>query len=107
MSLRFRLIAPVCVVLLISPGLRGGIAYANAWRSVRTEMRAAFLVGRQTIASTIERLQNAPDPSHDRDDLVASFSGNRHLRVRRAGQMPVLAAPRVEKSKFGRPPAWF
>jgi two-component system sensor histidine kinase UhpB len=106
MSLRFRLIGLVCVVLLISLALDGVIAYANASRSVRTEMRAAFLVGRQTIASAIERLQNAPDPARDLDDLVASFGGNRHLRVRQAGQMPALAAPRVEKSRFGRPPGW-
>jgi two-component system sensor histidine kinase UhpB len=107
MSLRSRLIALVCLVLLVSLALDGVIAYANASRSVHTEMRAAFLVGRQTIVSAIERLQSAPDPLHDLNDLVTSFSGNRHLRVRHAGQMPAVAAPTVEKSKFGRPPAWF
>ena len=107
MSLRFRLIGLVCVVLLISLALDGVIAYSNASRSVRTEMRAAFLVGRQTIASATERLQNARDPSRDLDDLVASFKGNRHLRVRHAGETPAFAAPTVEKSKFGRAPAWF
>src|SRR5207248_6556869 len=103
MSLRFRLIGLVCVVLLISLALDGVIAFSNASRSVRTEMRAAFLVGRQTIASAIERLDNSPDPLRDLDDLVASFMGNRHLRVRYAGQIPAVAAPAVEKSKFGRP----
>jgi len=107
MSLRFRLIALVCGVLLISLALDGVIAYANASRSVRTEMRAAFLVGRQTVVSAIERLQNAPDPLRDLADLVASFSGNRHLRVGHAGEPPAIATPTVEKSKFGRPPEWF
>jgi two-component system sensor histidine kinase UhpB len=107
MSLRSRLIALVCVVLLMSLALDGVIAYANASRSVGTEMRAAFLVGRQTIVSAIERLQNAPDPLRDIEDLVASFGGNRHLLVRHAGQTPAVAAPKVEKSKFGRPPTWF
>ena len=107
MSLRFRLIGLVCVVLLISLALGGVIAYSNASRSVRIEMRAAFLVGRQTIASAIERLQTAPDPSRTVDDLVASFRGNRHLRVRHAGDTPAFAAPTVEKSKFGRVPTWF
>src|SRR5271167_2285498 len=107
MSLRFRLIGLVCVVLLISLALAGITAYSNASRSVRTEMRAAFLVGRQTIESAIDRLQNARDPSRDLDDLVASFQGNRHLRVRHAGDIPALAAPTMEKSNFGRPPAWF
>ena len=64
-SLRFRLIGLVCVVLLISLALAGMTAYSNASRSVRTEMRAAFLVGRQTIESAIDRLQNARDPSRD------------------------------------------
>jgi two-component system sensor histidine kinase UhpB len=107
MSLRFRLIALVCGVLLISLALDGVIAYANASRSVRTEMRAAFLVGRQTVVSAIERLQNAPDPLRDLADLVASFSGNRHLRVQHAGQPRAIATPTIEKSKFGRPPEWF
>jgi two-component system, NarL family, sensor histidine kinase UhpB len=107
MSLRFRLIGLVCVVLLISFALDGVIAYSNASRSVRTEMRAAFLVGRQTIANAIERLQNTRDPSRALDDLVASFTGNRHLRAWHAGQTPALAEPAAEKSRFGRPPTWF
>jgi two-component system sensor histidine kinase UhpB len=107
MSLRFRLIGLVCVVLLISLALNGVIAYSNASRSVRTEMRAAFVVGRQTIASVVERLDNAPDPPRDLDDLVSSFKGNRHLRVRHSGDMPTLAEPPIEKSRFGRAPAWF
>jgi len=106
-SLRFRLIGLVCVVLLISLALAGMTAYSNASRSVRTEMRAAFLVGRHTIESALEHLQNARDPSRDVDDLVTSFQGNRHLRVWHAGEMPALAAPSMEKSKFGRPPTWF
>src|SRR5260370_36487897 len=59
--LRFRLIGLGCVVLLISLALAGMAAYSNASRSVRTEMRAAFLVGRQTVESAIDRLQNARD----------------------------------------------
>ncbi len=107
MSLRFRLIGLVCVVLLISLALAGMTAYSNASRSVRTEMRAAFLVGRQTIASAIDRLQNARDPVRDLDDLVASFRGNRHLRIRHAGRRRPFAAPSTKKSEFGRPSAWF
>src|SRR5437762_12919254 len=87
MSLRFRLIGVVCIGLLISLALAGMTAYSNASRSVRMEMRAAFVVGRHTIESAIDRLQNARDPSRDLDDLVASFQGNRHLRVRHAGEI--------------------
>jgi len=107
MSLRFRLIGLVCVVLLISLALGAMIAYSNASRSVRTEMRAAFLVGRQTVESSIDRFQNAADPIRAIDDLVASFNGNRHLRVWHVGETAAFAIPAMEKSKFGRPPAWF
>jgi C4-dicarboxylate-specific signal transduction histidine kinase len=73
MSLRFRLIGLVCLVLLISLALGGGIAYTNASRSVRTEMRAALLVGGQTMENAIERLQTTPDALSDLANLVASL----------------------------------
>jgi len=107
MSLRFRLIGLVCLVLLISLALGAAIAYSNASRSVRTEMRAALLVGRQTIENTVERLQTARDPLRDLDDLVASFNGNRHLRVRLSGEAAAFAAPATEKATLGGVPEWF
>ena len=58
MSLRFRLIGLVCIGLLISLALAGMTAYSNASRSVSMEMRAAFMVGRHTIESAVDRLQN-------------------------------------------------
>jgi len=107
MSLRFRLISLVCAVLLVSLGLGSAVAYSNARRSVRTEMRAALLVGRQTVVNAIERLRNIDDPARDLDRLVASFDGNRHLRVRLNGAASALAAPHAERSVFGRVPDWF
>jgi two-component system sensor histidine kinase UhpB len=107
MSLRSRLIAQICFVLLISLALGGLVGYSNASRSIRIEMRAALQVGRQTIENAIERLQNARDPLRELDDLVASFNGNRHLRVRFSGETPVAAVPAVERSPLGAVPAWF
>jgi two-component system, NarL family, sensor histidine kinase UhpB len=107
MSLRFRLIGMVCVALVVSLALGGATAWINASRSVRIEMRSALLVGRQTIENAIERLQNPPDPSRDLDDLVASFEGNRHLRVRLIGEGEAIAAPIVERPPFGPLPRWF
>jgi two-component system, NarL family, sensor histidine kinase UhpB len=107
MSLRFRLIGLVCLVLLISLALGVGIAFSNASRSVRTEMRAALLVGRQTIENAVERLQAAPDPVRELGELIGSFRGNRHLRVRDSRQEAGAAAPAVEKSVLGGVPAWF
>jgi two-component system sensor histidine kinase UhpB len=107
MSLRFRLIGLVCGALVVSLLLGCVTAWVNASRSVRTEMRSALLVGRQTIESEIERLRQAPDPSRDLDDLVSSFKGNRHLRVRLVGEAEAVAAPVVERPPFGSVPGWF
>jgi len=107
MSLRFRLIGLVCVALVVSLALGGVTAWVNATRSVRTEMRSALLVGRQTIENAIERLQNTLDPSRGLDDLVTSFQGNRHLRVRFMGEAEAVAAPVVERPPFGALPGWF
>ena len=107
MSLRFRLISLACGVLAVSLVVDGIVAYSNARRSVRTEMNSAFSVGRQTIDTAIERLRGTGDPARDLDALIASFDGNRHLRVEFSGKRPALAAPPVERSAFGRAPAWF
>jgi two-component system sensor histidine kinase UhpB len=107
MSLRFRLIALICVAFVVSLALGGVTAWVNASRSVRTEMRAALLVGRQTIENAIERLGNTSDPSRGLDDLVTSFAGNRHLRVRFIGEAEAVAAPVVETPPFGAVPGWF
>ena len=107
MSLRLRLIALVCGALVLSLVLGGATAWLNASRSVRTEMRSALLVGRQTVESAIERLQHAREPSRELDELVASFAGNRHLLVRLVGEAQAVAAPVVESPLFGPMPNWF
>jgi two-component system sensor histidine kinase UhpB len=103
MSLRVRLIVLMCAVLLVSLALEGAVTYSNARRSVRHEMRAALVVGRQTIESAVARTNHLGDL----DRLVASFDGNRHLRVRLYGEAAILAAPKAERSAFGRVPDWF
>jgi two-component system sensor histidine kinase UhpB len=107
MSLRFRLIGLVCLALVVSLGLGGVVAWVNASRSVRTEMRSALLVARHAIETATQRLQQALDPSRDLDELVASFEGNRHLRVRFIGEAQTVAAPVVESPPFGVVPGWF
>jgi two-component system, NarL family, sensor histidine kinase UhpB len=107
MSLRFRLSSLVCSVLLLSLALGSGIAYSTAVRSVRAEISAAFLVGRQTIQIAIERLRYSGNPEPDLDQLVGSFAGDRHLRVWRTGPGTVIASPVAESAHFGRVPTWF
>ena len=107
MSLRFRLIALVWVVLPISLAFGGLAAWVNASRSVRVEMLAARQAARQTIETAVERLQTAPDPARYRDELVASFSGNRHLRVWLVDATAAGSAPAVERPPRGVVPVWF
>lgn len=107
MSLRIRLIGLVAVVLVVSLGCGGLMAYLNASRSVRTEMQSALQVGRQTIQNAIEGLPAAGDPRPELESLVASFRGNRHLRVTLTGDADAIAAPPVESSPFGGLPGWF
>ncbi|MBV9252019.1 MAG: hypothetical protein JO227_22600, partial [Acetobacteraceae bacterium] len=107
MSLRLRLIGLVCIALVVSLILGSAVAWLNATRSVRTEMRSALMVGRQTIENAIERLQTSTNPSRDLDDLVASFAGNRHLRVRFIGEPMAVTAPVLERPVFGALPGWF
>jgi two-component system sensor histidine kinase UhpB len=107
MSLRFRLIALVWVVLPISLAFGGLAAWVNASRSVRVEMLAARQAARQTIETAVERLQTAPDPASYRDELVASFSGNRHLRVWLVGATAAGSTSAVERPPRGVVPVWF
>jgi two-component system, NarL family, sensor histidine kinase UhpB len=108
MSLRFRLIALVVVALAISLALGGAVTLVNASRSVRNELRSALLVARQTIDNAVREIDTSPDPQRDLDDLVASFRGNRHLRVSfTAGALAEEVQPANDESPFGRVPAWF
>jgi two-component system, NarL family, sensor histidine kinase UhpB len=107
MSLRFRLSGLVCFVLLLSLALGSLFAYSTAVRSVRAEMRAALLVGRQTIEISVERLSSSANPGRDLAQLVGSFAGDRHLRVWRTGPETVMASPAAESAHFGRVPTWF
>lgn len=111
MSLRFRLITLIAGVLIISLVLQGLIVFANASRSVRTEMNSAFQVGRQTIRNAILRLQGRADLRPDLvrlelENLIASFQGDRHLRIALPGDPEASAKPVIEKSTFGRVPPW-
>ena len=107
MSLRFRLIALVWVVLSVSLAFGSLAAWVNASRSVHVEMRAALQVARQTVQTGVERLQTARDPGRYRDDLIASFNGNRHLRVWLVGATGAGTLPVTERSPLGAVPVWF
>ena len=107
MSLRLRLIGLIAGALALSLALGAAIACFNASRSVETEMRSAATVARQVIETSLARLGTAAHPQEDLEALVASFRGNRHLRVFLTGAGTAVAAPTVEIPAFGKVPGWF
>src|SRR5215813_8982850 len=98
MSLRLRLISLVAIVLVVSLVFGSATACLSASRSVRTEMLSALAVARQTIENAIDRLKASYDPQRDLESFVASFKGNRHLRISLTGDPRAIATPAVEKS---------
>jgi len=106
MSLRIRLIGLVAIAFVISIVCGGVIVSLIASRSVQTEMDAALLVGRQAVQNALEDIRNSPDPQADLESFIASFAGNRHLRVSWTENTATVAAPANERSPFGRTPDW-
>jgi two-component system sensor histidine kinase UhpB len=101
LSLRLRLIGLVAMVLVLSLAFGGTVACLNASRSVQAEMRAALAAARQTIATAAAALGRSDAPRRDLDQLIASFRGNRHLRVALDGETGADPPPPAEV------PGWF
>ena len=106
MSLRLRLIGLIAGALALSLALGAAIACLNASRSVETEMRSAATVARQLIETGIARLGAAGRPREDLEALIASFRGNRHLRVYLTSDGTAMAVPTLEMPAFGKVPGW-
>jgi two-component system sensor histidine kinase UhpB len=81
MPLRVRLIALIGLVLLVSLAGGGVLAGWNAANSVRTELRAALDVGANTIRNGIDESDRMDDRAGALRHLIATFSGNRHVRA--------------------------
>lgn len=81
MSLRYRLILAIALMLLISLMLGGGLAWLHAARSVATEMDAALAVGEHTARTVIPYIETGSDDSGRLRQLVGAFDGDRHLRA--------------------------
>jgi two-component system, NarL family, sensor histidine kinase UhpB len=108
MPLRFRLIALVVVALLTSLVLGCAATLVNASRSVQNEMRSALLVAEQTVDDVVSQLGQSRNPQHDLAELVASFKGNRHLRVAVSDDGSAEQVnPIYDHRVFGGVPRWF
>jgi two-component system sensor histidine kinase UhpB len=107
MSLRLFLISLIAALLAASLVLGGMVASFNASRSVQTEMRSALAVGQQMIEANLAGLDRSLDPKQDLEELIASFKGNRHLRVSLVGDGAAVTTPTVEEPPLGQVPSWF
>jgi two-component system sensor histidine kinase UhpB len=81
LSLKFRLVLWVVLMLLLSLTLGAALAWWHATRSVATEMRAALTVGRQTVSTVIPHIGHDEDRNAEMRQLIDTFDGNRHLRA--------------------------
>ncbi len=106
MSLRLRLVASLACVLAVTLSLGCALASWHAAKSVRNEMRAALVGGRQAVVNGFDAIVTSDEPQRGLRRLVATFDGNRHLRATladRRGTVVAVSAPAVP----ARPaPAW-
>jgi two-component system sensor histidine kinase UhpB len=107
MSLRYRLILAIALMLLFSLMLGGGLAWLHATRSVATEMDAALEVGQHTVRTVIPYVNGQADDSAQLRQLIGTFDGDRHLRA----MLVDTDGKAVASSSLATPPdpvpAWF
>ncbi|HEY1929205.1 MAG TPA: histidine kinase [Caulobacteraceae bacterium] len=106
MSLRFRVV--LAIVLVLCAGSAVGIALAGlqARSALREELNAALTSGRQSLRGADSDLAHAADPQAPLSRLVRSFDGDRHLEVEEVGaDGRVLLASRPLVSTGA--PSWF
>ena len=106
MSLRFRLIAAISALLLLTLTLNGALACWRAYASVQTEMRGAMAGAEDVVREALGRHGDDDKPAFVAD-LVSSFNGQRHVRA--TVVLPtggVWAQSRVMTSSE-EAPAWF
>jgi two-component system sensor histidine kinase UhpB len=104
MSLRFRVVLAIAVLLLSGAVVGTALAGWQAKQVLREELAAALAGGRQTIAGAFESLPRSDDAGRDLGRLVGAFDGDRHLEAQlldRAGRVerasrPLAAGPAPE-----------
>ena len=107
MSLRVRVLAAIALVLLLGAAAGGLLAGVQTGRTLRAELAAAMVGGRQTVESAFEDLPRSDHPSRDLRQLLATFDGNRHLSaalVDGRGRILRSSTPGAAPAKA---PGWF
>ena len=79
MSLRLRVLAAIALVVAL--GAVSGTVFAGwlARQTLRDELQAAMIGGRQTLARALDALPRSDDAGRDLRRLIATFDGNRHV----------------------------
>jgi two-component system sensor histidine kinase UhpB len=106
MSLRYRIVAAIALVLLVGSVMGLALASFHARKWLREELTSAQASGVLAVTRDYADLRLSPDPERELRDLVATFDGNRHLAARLITPSgAVIAASRPAPATA--PPAWF
>ncbi len=106
MTLRQRLITLIALVLPLSLAAGGLLTYWHAVRKVETEMAAALAFGESSVRDAISSMVPSADPAQHLARVVASFTGERHLRVSHISADGSVAAASQVSLPRDPPPAW-
>lgn len=106
MSLRLRVLIAIAGVLLLGASVGVMFALWDAKHTLREELSAALLGGRQTVDSAFEDLPRSDHRDRDLRQLIATFDGNRHvLAVLITPNGPRLTSAPYRAGTFA--PGWF
>jgi two-component system sensor histidine kinase UhpB len=116
MSLRARLLAVICLALLVSFATATGLAAWRDARLVRNEVSAALETSRQTALFTVASLTRdagaQPSPPQNQaaamlTRFVASFDASRHVQAVLLGPAGTTSAVSRPAAPAYPPPRWF
>jgi len=106
MSLRFRVVAAIVLVLVTGSALGLALAGWQARQWLRGELVSAQESGKLAVTRAYADLARSDAPEPDLRALIATFDGNRHLQARLIGpDGRLVVASRLEP--VAAPPAWF
>jgi two-component system sensor histidine kinase UhpB len=106
MSLRFRIVAAIVLVLVSGSALGLALAGWQARQWLRGELVSAQASGELAVHRAYGDLQRSDSPEPDLGALIATFDGDRHLQARLIGaDGRLIEASRLEP--VTAPPAWF
>ena len=101
------MLAAIAIVLLLGAVTGGILAGLQTGRTLRAELDAALVGGRQTVLSAFEDLPRSNHPARDMGQLLATFDGNRHLTaalIDGSGRKVRSAVPAATPAEA---PRWF